>query len=79
MNRRLIQRATRDRIREVLEQELVDRNNFSRLVTRKSIDLRGLSGSRTVMVHGFSPPEEWDEVEKEVKKFWRKLGLSTRQ
>lgn len=70
MNRREIRKAARVRIREVLRDELHGLEEFTRLVTRKSVD----AADGTVVVCGSSPVEAWNEVEAEAKRFWKRLA-----
>jgi hypothetical protein len=71
MNKRAIQRATGVRIREVLRQELGSLENFTHLVTRKSVD----APDGSIVVCGSSSAEEWEEVEAAVATFWEWLKL----
>ena len=77
MNRKTIERATRERIREVLEAELSTLADFMYSVTRKSIDLT-VKGKREVIVHGFSPHRDWAIVELEAAKVYKRLTGKSR-
>lgn len=72
MNKRTIQRATRQRVREVLEAELSTLADFMYSVTRKSVDLT-TGNKRETIVHGFSPGEHWDIVEAEAARIYKRL------
>ena len=73
MNKRTIQKATRQRVREVLAAELSTLADFTYSVTRKSVDL-----GNEIVVHGFSPHEHWAIVEAEVAKIYKRLTGNSR-
>lgn len=77
MNRKTIERATRERIREVLEAELSTLADFTYSVVRKSIDLT-TKGKRETIVHGFSPHRDWAIVELEIAKVYKRLTGKSR-
>lgn len=70
-SRRIIERATRQRIKEILQDEF-SLEEFLRLVTRKSIDLT-VSGKREIIVCGSSHLSEWDIVEAEAAKIYKRI------
>ena len=73
MSRRIIEQATRERVREVLAAELNTLADFTYSVTRKSIDLTDKKGKRQVVVSGFSDYRDWAIVELEVKRIYKRL------
>lgn len=77
MNRKTIEKATRERIREVLEAELSTLADFTYSVTRKSIDLT-TKGKRKTIVCGTSGMREWVIVELEVARQYKRLTGKTR-
>lgn len=75
MNRKAIERATREQIREVLKEKLSSLEDFMYAVTRKGI---GPNSKNQMIVSFFSSQEHWDVVDAEIVKVYKRLTGKSR-